>query len=99
MLYALVAVIVVVLIVAAVAVVVLTAPPRKLTIQLWYNSDGHYGDTEPAVAQVLKSSLETTGKLSGELKAEPWGTTISDVGQRSLRLYLLRRDRDDSHPV
>ncbi|TLZ65317.1 MAG: hypothetical protein E6K12_10215 [Methanobacteriota archaeon] len=89
MLYALVAVIVVVLIVAAVAVVVLTAPPRKLTIQLWYNSDGHYGDTEPAVAQVLKSSLEATGKLSVELKSEPWATYISDVGKGRLPFYLL----------
>ena len=27
----------------------------KLYIDLWYNSDGHYGDTEPSVALVVKS--------------------------------------------
>lgn len=89
MLYALVAVIVVVIVVAAAAAVILTAPPKKLTIDLWYNSDGHYGDTEPAVAQVIKSSLEATGKLSVNLKSEPWATYTDDFGNGRLPFFLL----------
>ncbi len=89
MLYALVVVIVAVIVVAAAAAVILTAPPRKLTIDLWYNSDGHYGDTEPAVAQVIKSSLEATGKLSVNLQSEPWATYTDDFGNCRLPFFLL----------
>jgi ABC-type transport system substrate-binding protein len=88
-LYALIAVIVAVVIVAAAAAVILTTPPKKLTIDLWYNSDGHYGDTEPAVAQVIKSSLEATGKLSVNLKSEPWATYTDDFGNGRLPFFLL----------
>lgn len=88
-LYALIAVIVVVIVVVAVVAVILTAPPRKLTIDLWYNSDGHYGDTEPAVAQVIKSSLEATGKLTVNLKSEPWATYTDDFGNGRLPAFLL----------
>src|SRR6266571_2123706 len=35
--------------------------PAQFTIPLWYNSDGHYGDTEPTVAQVIASAIERTG--------------------------------------
>ncbi len=89
-LYALVAVIVVVIVVAAAAAVLLTAPKKNvLTIDLWYNSDGHYGDTEPAVAQVIKSSLEATGKLSVNLQSEPWATYTDDFGNGRLPFFLL----------
>ncbi len=89
MLYALIVVIVAVIVVAAAAAVILTTPPRKLTIDLWYNSDGHYGDTEPAVAQVIKSSLEATGKLTVNLKSEPWATYTDDFGNGRLPFFLL----------
>ncbi len=88
-LYALIAVVVVVIVVVAAAAVILTAPPKKLTIDLWYNSDGHYGDTEPAVAQVIKSSLEQTGKLTVNLKSEPWATYTDDFGNGRLPAFLL----------
>ena len=88
-LYAIVAVIVAIVIVAAAAAVLLTAPPKTLAIDLWYNSDGHYGDTEPAVAQVIKSSLEATGKLTVNLKSEPWATYTDDFGNGRLPLFLL----------
>ncbi len=88
-LYVLIAVIVAVVIIAAVAAVILTAAPSKLTIDLWYNSDGHYGDTEPAVAQVIKSSLEATGKLTVNLKSEPWATYTDDFGNGRLPFFLL----------
>ncbi len=89
MLYALVVVIVAVIVVAAAAAVILTTPPKKLTIDLWYNSDGHYGDTEPAVAQVIKSSLEATGKLTVNLQSEPWATYTDDFGNCRLPFFLL----------
>ena len=88
-LYAIVAVIVAIVIVAAAAAVLLTAPPKTLAIDLWYNSDGHYGDTEPAVAQVIKSSLEATGKLTVNLKSEPWATYTDDFGNGRLPFFLL----------
>lgn len=89
MLYGLVAVVVVAIVVVAAAAVILTAPPKKLAITLWYNSDGHYGDTEPAVAQVIKSSLEATGKLTVNLKSEPWATYTDDFGSGRLPFFLL----------
>ncbi len=82
-------VIVIVIIGAAVAVVLLTAPPRTLKIDLWYNSTEHYGPTEPAVAQVLKSSLEATGKLTVNLRSEPWTTYTDDFGNQRLPFFLL----------
>ena len=88
-LYAIVAIVVAVIVVASVAAVLLTAPSPKLQIELWYNSDGHYGDTEPAVAQVIKSSLEATGKLQVNLKSEPWATYTDDFGNGRLPFFLL----------
>ena len=88
-LIAIVVVIVIVIIGAAVAVVLLTAPPRTLKIDLWYNSTEHYGPTEPAVAQVLKSSLEATGKLTVNLRSEPWTTYTADFGNQRLPFFLL----------
>lgn len=63
--------------------------PRKPSIELWYNSDGHYGDTEPAVAQVIKDSLEKTGKFTVTLKSEPWATYTDDFGNGRLPFFLL----------
>lgn len=88
-LYALIAIVVVVIVVAAAALVFLTAPTPKLTIELWYNSDGHYGDTEPAVAEVIQSSLQATGKLTVNLKSEPWATYTDDFGNGRLPFFLL----------
>jgi len=88
-LIAIVVVIVIVIIGAAVAVVLLTAPPRTLKIDLWYNSTEHYGPTEPAVAQVLKASLEATGKLTVNLRSEPWTTYTDDFGNQRLPFFLL----------
>src|SRR5438874_8305543 len=61
----------------------------KLYIDLWYNSDGHYGDTEPSVALVVKTSLEKTGMVIVNLKSEPWAAYRKDVGNGALSFYLL----------
>lgn len=89
MLYVIVALVVVAVVVVAAAAIILTTPPRKLQIELWYNSDGHYGDTEPAVAQVLKDSIESSGKISVTLRSEPWATYTEDFSAGRLPLFLL----------
>jgi peptide/nickel transport system substrate-binding protein len=61
----------------------------KLYIDLWYNSDGHYGDTEPSVALVVKTSLEKTGMVIVSLKSEPWAAYRNHVGNGALSFYLL----------
>jgi ABC-type transport system substrate-binding protein len=72
MLYAIVAVIVVaIVVVSGVAVYFLTLP-HKYSVQLWYNNDGHYGDTEANLATVLKNSIESCGKVTVVLNSDPW---------------------------
>src|SRR6266487_3592368 len=67
-------VVIAILAVGAVSAALLLRPPSQFTIPLWYNSDGHYGDTEPTVAQVIASAIERTGKINVQLKSEPWIT-------------------------
>lgn len=61
----------------------------KLSLDLWYNSDGHYGDTEPTVALVLKTSIELTGMVTVNLKSEPWASYRSDSSAGNFPLFLL----------
>jgi peptide/nickel transport system substrate-binding protein len=61
----------------------------KLYIDLWYNSDGHYGDTEPSVALVIKTSLEKTGMITVSLKSEPWAAYRGDLAKGSFPFYML----------
>ncbi len=63
--------------------------PAQFTIPLWYNSDGHYGDTEPTVAQVVASAIEKTGKINVQLKSEPWAQYTTDFGNGNLPFFLL----------
>jgi len=86
---AIVAVIVAVVIVSAVAVVILTAPPPKYQIELWFNSDGHYGDTEDELATVLKNSIESCGKVQVTLKSEIWATYRQDRNAGRLPFLLM----------
>lgn len=43
----------------------------KVGIELWY-SRGHYGDTEPALAQEVARTLEETGSFKVTLKSSEW---------------------------
>jgi ABC-type transport system substrate-binding protein len=61
----------------------------KLYIDLWYNSDGHYGDTEPSVALVIKTSLEKTGMITVSLKSEPWAAYRGDLAKGRFPFYML----------
>ena len=62
---------------------------KCLSIKLWFNSDGHYGDTEPTVALQIKTSLEKTGLITVNLYSEPWATYKTDVSAGKLPFYLL----------
>src|SRR2546422_7384187 len=61
----------------------------KLTIDLWYNSDGHYGDTEPTAAVVLKTSIEKTGMVIVNLKSETWAQFVPDRKAGTFPLFML----------
>jgi peptide/nickel transport system substrate-binding protein len=61
----------------------------KLYIDLWYNSDGHYGDTEPSVALVIKTSIERTGMVTISLKSEPWAAYRGHLANGAFPFYLL----------
>lgn len=62
---------------------------KCLSIRLWFNSDGHYGDTEPTVALQIKTSLEKTGLMTVNLYSEPWAQYKKDVSAGNLGFYLL----------
>ena len=72
MLYAVVVVIVVaIVVISGVAVYFLTLP-KKYTITLAFNNDGHYGDTEQTLATTIKNSIESCGKVNVVLTSDPW---------------------------
>jgi peptide/nickel transport system substrate-binding protein len=89
MLYVIVAVIVVVIVAAAAAAVILTTPPRKLAIELWYNNDGHYGDTEALLAQTLQQSIQVCGKITVTLKSDTWAVYKQNWAAGRMPLFLL----------
>jgi peptide/nickel transport system substrate-binding protein len=89
MLYALVAVIVVVVIVGAALAIILTAPPRRLSVELWYNNDGHYGDTEDELAAVLQQSIQECGKIAVTLRSDPWAIYRENWVNQLMPVFLL----------
>ncbi len=82
-------VVIVILAVGVGAAVVLLRPAAAPSITLWYNSSGHYGDTEPAVAQLIKAQIEATGKLTVNLKSEDFGSYRADLAKGNLPFFLL----------
>lgn len=89
MLYGLVAVVVVAIVVVAAAAVILTAPPRKQPIELWYNNDGHYGDTEALLAQTLQQSIQACGKVQVTLQSDTWAAFRQKWASGAMPLFLL----------
>ena len=92
MLYALVAVVVAVVIIGGVtAYVILSAPaaPKKYNIELWYNNDGHYGDTEQALAETLQNSIQACGKISVTLKSDTWAVYKQNWAAGRMPMFLL----------
>ncbi len=82
-------VVIVILAIGVGAAVVLLRPAATPSITLWYNSTGHYGDTEPAVAQLIKAQIEATGKVTVNLQSEDWATYRSDLAKGNLPMFLL----------
>src|SRR2546427_5137776 len=89
MLYTIVALIVVVIIIAAAVALVLTSGPQKSQLELWYNNDGHYGDTEASLATVLKASIESCGKVQVTLKSDTWAVIKQRRAAGTMPMFLL----------
>ena len=95
MLYALVSVIVAVIIIAAAAAILISAPATppgqhpKYQLELWYNNDGHYGDTEPSLATVLKADIEACGRVEVTLKSDTWAAYKTRWSQGQMPAFLL----------
>jgi peptide/nickel transport system substrate-binding protein len=82
-------VVIVILAVGVGAAVVLLRPAAAPSITLWYNSTGHYGDTEPAVAQLIKAQIEATGKVTVNLQSEDWASYRADFAKGNLPFFML----------
>lgn len=89
MLYAIVAIVVVVIIVAAAILLSMGPAPEKFAIELWYNNDGHYGDTEDELATVLKGSIEACGKIQVTLRSDPWAVYKQNWVDGRMDVFLL----------
>ncbi len=84
------AAIVVIALIAVAAVAVFNPfAPRKYALELWYNNDGHYGDTEAALAQTLQNSIQACGKVTVMLKSDPWAVYKQNWAAQRMPMFLL----------
>lgn len=60
-----------------------TVANNTYNLDIWFDNSGHYGDTEPVVAQLLKTQLENTGYFSVTLKTTDWTTYRTQFGKMS----------------
>jgi len=88
-LIAVIAVLVVVIVAISAYVALQAAPRAKFAVDLWYNNDGHYGDTETAVAAVLQNSIERCGRVEVTLKSDPWAVYRTNWVNGRMDLFLL----------
>lgn len=86
---AIIAVIVAVAVLGAGVYALTRPPPLRLEIELWYNNDGHYGDTETALALVLQNSIKDCGRATVKLESDPWTVFIDNWVNQRMPLYLL----------
>src|SRR3989442_9859906 len=82
-------VLIVLIVVGGAAAYVFLSAPKKYPIELWYNSDGHYGSTEAALATTLKNSIESCGKVSVTLRSDIWASYRTLRNQGKLPFFLL----------
>ncbi|GBF08297.1 dipeptide ABC transporter, dipeptide-binding protein DppA [Aeropyrum pernix] len=61
---------------------------NKLQVELWYTPE-HYGDTEAALAAVIKEQWEATGMISVEIKSSEWGTYVDQLSSGQMMISLL----------
>lgn len=62
---------------------------NKLQVELWYNSDGHYGDTEDELAILLKDQLDRSGYFAVTLQSKPWAEYKVDFRAGNYAMFLL----------
>jgi len=63
--------------------------PTKVGIELWYNNDGHYGDTETALALTLQNSIQSCGRVTVSLKSDPWAVYKQNWANQRMPMFLL----------
>jgi len=61
---------------------------KKLTLDLWYESSGHY-QSSPEIANVMKSSLEKTGVIQVNLHGVDWPTYRNNLRAESMALFVM----------
>jgi len=61
---------------------------KKLVLDLWYETSGHY-QSSPEIASVLKSSLEKTGVIQVNLHGVDWPTYRNNMRAESMQLFVL----------
>lgn len=62
---------------------------NPLKIDLWFNSNGHYGDTEQDLATLLKSQLEASGVIQVTLQSKPWADYKVDFRHGNYAMFLI----------
>jgi peptide/nickel transport system substrate-binding protein len=62
---------------------------NKLSINLWYDSSGHYSMKEADVAALVKSAIEETGLVSIKLQPVDWGTFVKKFTGGETGFFLL----------
>jgi peptide/nickel transport system substrate-binding protein len=62
---------------------------KKVSMDLWFNSDGHYGDTEADLATMIKSQLEGSGLFTIKLQSKPWAEYKKDFREGNFALFLI----------
>ncbi len=63
--------------------------PTKITQELWYNNDGHYGDTETSLALTLQNSIQSCGRVNVVLKSDPWAVYKQNWANQRMPMFLL----------
>ena len=86
---AIVAIVVIAVIAIAAFVVLQVSAPRKFQIELWYNNDGHYGDTEDELAVTLQNSIQACGKVQVTLRSDPWAVYKQNWKAQRMLVFLL----------
>ena len=81
--------VVVLIVIGSVAYALLVVFKPKLQIELWYNSDGHYGGTEADLATVLASSIQASGKIQVTIKSDPWAVYKQNWANQRMPMFLL----------
>jgi len=84
-----VAILIVALVIVSAFAVLSARTPTKISTELWYNNDGHYGDTETALALTLQNSIQSCGRVTITLKSDPWTVFKTDRSQQLMPMFLL----------